>query len=120
MNFNSDSKEYRESIQAFIDLIQSHQGDSADWFVHAGRKFDKIARMTGILDEQNEVRYFVERSTGNIYGARSNTTPNLSWYFGNLNRCHLWDWTGFHGVPTSDPGIRAVSHYGPYIRYIEE
>jgi hypothetical protein len=106
---------YLTSIIYFVNLLKDHQKNNK-WTFELGRKYDKIINTEGI----QSVRYFVERSTGNIYGARSNTTPNLAWYFGNLNRCHLWDWNNFHGVPTSDPGIRAVSHYGPYIRYIEE
>ena len=106
---------YLDNLRKFVKLIRTEQNNDK-WTFEFGRKYDKIR----MFESYSQVRYFVERSTGNIYGARSNTTPNLAWYFGNLNRCHLWDWTGFHGVPTSDPGIRAVSHYGPYIRYIEE
>lgn len=100
---------YLEQLKKFVELIRTQQNNTA-WTFDVGRKYDKV-----ILDAK--VRYFVERSTGNIYGARSNTTPHLGWYFGNLDRCHLWDFSGHHGVPTNDPDIRPFKTYGPFIHY---
>jgi len=108
---------YLTSIIYFVNLIKDHQKNNK-WTFELGRKYDKIIQGEDVRFVTNgEVRYFVERSTGNIYGARSNTTPHLGWYFGNLNRCHLWDWNGFHGVPTNDPDIRPFKTYGPFIHY---
>ena len=105
---------YLESLRKFVEQLRTDQNDNK-WTFELGRKYDKV-----IFDEtltDMDVRYFVERSTGNIYGARSNTTPHLGWYFGNLDRCHLWDWSGHHGVPTNDPDIRPFKTYGPFIHY---
>ena len=105
---------YLESLRKFVEQLRTDQNDNK-WTFELGRKYDKV-----IFDEtltDMDVRYFVERSTGIIYGARSNTTPHLGWYFGNLNRCHLWDWSGHHGVPTNDPDIRPFKTYGPFIHY---
>jgi len=106
---------YLGQLSDFCRLIIEHQPKPqiplmGHWHIALGRKYDRILRGT-------ETRYFVERSTGNIYGARSDTTPNLSWYFGNLDRCQLWDWSGFHGTPVHDPDIRPIKQYGPFIHY---
>jgi hypothetical protein len=102
---------YLTKLQNFVKLIKEHQ-NTDKWTFELGRKYDKVQ-----LYDVEDVRYFVERSTGTIYGARSNTTPHLGWYFGSLDRCHLWDWSGFHGVPTNDPDIRPFKTYGPFVHY---
>lgn len=109
--------EYINELVQFVKRIKEDQKNEK-WGFEFGRKYDKIVKPLDMRFVTNsEVRYFVERSTGNIYGARSNTTPHLGWYFGNLNRCHLWDWSGHHGVPTNDPDIRPFKTYGPFIHY---
>ena len=114
---------YLTSIIYFVNLLKDHQKNNK-WTFELGRKYDKVVCNGTLASDipvekfrEDEVRYFVERSTGNIYGARSNTTPHLGWYFGNLNRCHLWDWSSHHGVPTNDPDIRPFKTYGPFIHY---
>ena len=106
------NEQYLEQLQKFVELIRTQQNNTA-WTFEFGRKYDKIT-----LDKK--VRYFVERTTGNIYGARSNTTPHLQWRFGNLNRCHLWDFSSYHPNPVNDPSVRMIGKYGPYIRYISD
>lgn len=105
---------YLEQLRKFVEQLRTQQGHDK-WTFEFGRKYDKIR----MFESHSQVRYFVERTTGDIYGARSNTTPNLSWYFGNIARVHLWDWSGHHGVPVNDPDVRPVGRYGPYIKYIK-
>jgi len=106
--------QYINELVQFVKRIKDDQKDDK-WAFEFGRKYDKVFQIS--IVGVGDVRYFVERSTGNIYGARSNTTPHLGWYFGNLDRCHLWDWSGHHGVPTNDPDIRPFKTYGPFIHY---
>lgn len=75
-----------------------------------GRKFNKIIIRIG-------VRYFVEKSTGNIYGAKSYLAPNLNHYFGTVYNASKWNWAGFHGVNINDDTVRLVGAYGPYQHY---
>jgi hypothetical protein len=84
-------------------------------YSETGRKFDKV-----YIDGTDvaPVRYFVERQTGNIYGAKSQAAPNLSWYFGTLERAEKWDWSEFHGQPVEDNTVRFVKSYGPYKHYM--
>ena len=106
------NEQYLEQLKKFVEQLRAQQ-NTDKWTFEFGRKYDKIRK----FESHSQVRYFVERTTGNIYGARSNTTPHLGWYFGNLDRCHLWDWSGHHGVPTNDPDIRPFKTYGPFIHY---
>lgn len=86
-----------------------------------GRKFDKVY-VTKYLKgggEEKDVRYFVSRADGTIYGAKSPLAPNLKWYFGTLDTIDLWDWSGHHGVPkdAEKAGVKEVGAYGEYKHY---
>lgn len=97
---------------------QQERGEAEDVFVlvDTGRKFDKVSVRTG---SNTSVRYFVRKSDGTIFGAKSKLAPNLKWYFGDLTRFERWDWSDFHGRPVNDAEIRAVGSYAGYIRYIK-
>lgn len=106
--------EYVSQFKAFLDLLAKVQDVKADpsgtvWF-ESGRKFDKV--MIG-----NNVRYFVDRSKGIIYGAKSRLAPNMKWYFGTLSSASKWDWSGFHGTPVTDDSVKLVGEYGGYKHY---
>jgi len=117
--------EYHLALAAFIcrltsDLKAAHiaKGYTADvvTYVETGRKLDKIL----IKDGANaSIRYFVNRTDGVIYGAKSRFAPNLRWYFGTVFTADKWVWGDFHGHPINDPSVRAVKGYGPYIHYMK-
>jgi len=77
-----------------------------------GRKFDRIQISDG-------VRYFVNKKTGEIFGARSYIAPNLKWYFGTLDTVDQWNWSDYHGRPLDDTTVRAIKQYGPYTHYMK-
>lgn len=119
--------EYHISLAAFIDLLTQHQRRAAEQkglktihifaFLESGRKFDKI-----MLRNENGtaiVRYFVDRTNGNIYGAKSPLAPNFKWYFGDIYRSNKWEWGDLHGRPINDTEIRATKGYGPYTHYMK-
>lgn len=117
--------EYHAALASFVsrltnDLKTAHtqKGFQAEIFayVESGRKFDKILVSDG---GNTHVRYFVRRSDGSIYGAKSRFAPNMKWYFGTVYTAHLWAWGDHHGHPVNDPSVRAVKAYGPYLHYMK-
>jgi hypothetical protein len=94
-------------------------------YFEQGRKFDKIMVAKyehGNPDTTADVRYFVNKATEEIFGAKSPLAPNDRWYFGTLNSIGLWDWSKEpHGTPI-DPvkaGVKEVGAYGKY-RHFEK
>lgn len=88
-----------------------------------GRKYDKIliaySPDAEIRPPKPDVRYFIDRATGEVFGAKSPMAPNLKWYFGSIYQAELWDWSGYHAVPRDETaaGVRKVGDYGSYNHY---
>ncbi len=59
-----------------------------------GKKFDRIFYRDH--SGSHYIKYFVERSTGNIYGANSITKPNFNRQYGTLATVGEWDWSGYY------------------------
>lgn len=131
--YNVDQR-YLRALQAFTDRLAEDQtrtlldeGKENEYATivtsETGRRFDKI--YVGTLDkklhsaEEASVRYFVERQTGIIYGAKSDLAPNLKWYFSTIYEADKWDWSGMHGEPKSlsRAGVKVVGGYGGYKHY---
>ena len=118
------TSEYHAALASFVtqltnDLKKSHEEKGYKWevfaFVETGRKFDKIL----IKDDISvSVRYFIQRSDGTIYGAKSRFAANMTWYFGSIYTAPLWSWGDFHGHPVNDPSVRAVKSYACYTHYM--
>lgn len=125
---------YLKGLQAFQDRLTEDQtlrlveeGKENAFAVivttESGRRYDKVH--VGLLNsdmeqvEKSTVRYFVERATGNIYGAKSELAPNTKWFFGTLDSTSQWDWAGHHGTPKdlAKAGVREVGGYGQYKHY---
>lgn len=121
--------EYADLVDKFKTLLLEQQrkgekerGMSESILMHSvsvekGRKYDKVVMHATV--NNSSVRYFIERKTGDIYGAKSWVAPNFNWYFGNINTASLWDWSDYHGRPVNDPSVRPVGRYGPYQRYMK-
>jgi len=73
--------------------------------VQPGAKYDRIVEREG---EKNggHVVYFVEKSTGNIYGAESWKKPNFKRQYGDLSTINEWDWTPYYAI--SKTGIDSL------------
>jgi hypothetical protein len=112
--------DYSKALQDFVQRLTTDQqkkyGPSTYAAYESGRKYDKILIDIG---SQRFARYFVNRSTGDIYGAKSFSAPNLKWWFGDIWNADKWEWSDFHGVPVSDDRIRAVKQYAGYTHYIK-
>ncbi len=125
--------QYLKLLQALVDrvvedqtrsLLEAGDSDKAAIMVsyESGRRYDKV--LVGYMDSdhnmsQPDVRFFVERSTGNIYGSKSELAPNRKWYFGNLATAAHWDWSAFHPTPTNlkAAGVIEAGIYGEYRHY---
>jgi hypothetical protein len=136
---------YLKAIEALKDRIAEEQtmsliseGSKAEGAVVAievGRVFDKILVGTispNMTMKDMEPRYFVERASGDIYGAKSNVAAQRNWFFGNLSEIDAWDWSGFHAVPkdmdmealdrdgiaiSETANVAAKGKYGKYITF---
>lgn len=79
-----------------------------------GRKYDKVL----ISDAKEgkkyepEVRYFVNRKTGEIFGAKSPTAPNERHFFNTIFTAAKWDWSEYYGKPVTDDSVREIKRYG--------
>lgn len=90
--------EYQTKIAKFVETLQSLSNFNIELI--SGRKYDRISI-------NQSIRYFVEKSTGTIYGSKSRAAPNLNWWFGSLDTIQDWDWNGFHASPNR-PGIATL------------
>lgn len=107
--------DYISTLINFVQKLEEDQrkirsGSSVHY--ETGRKYDKILINGG-------VRYFVFRENGSIYGAKSRLAPNLRWYFGTIENCEKWDWSGYHGKPVTDDTVIITKGYGNYEHYIK-
>ena len=102
--------EYHKKLSAFTDLIAAQAPHPRKVEVLVGRTFDRV-----LIDDG--VRYFIEKTSNTIYGARSYTAVNKNWWFGTLDTIADWDWSGYHGKPHADAGVVIVKEYGGYKQY---
>ncbi len=109
---------YISNSQKFIDKIKADiHNPNYQIFIENGRKYDKITFLN-IKTSETETKYFIERKTGDIYGAKSNTIPHLKWYYGNIENCEKWDWSGeYGGVSISDNSVVLEMEFKGYRHY---
>ena len=69
--------------------------------VDVGRKYDRIYIQTYHNGQPNQklVRYFVDRNSWIIYGAKSYTQINERRTYGTLDTVDQYDWKPYYGVP---------------------
>jgi hypothetical protein len=127
---------YLNSLTKFVDRLTKQQSStlagetdviSVFATVESGRRYDKIhigrvvkhPTKQGETKPSSEVRYFVERETGKIFGAKSSLAPNETRYFGTIYNARKWDWSGPFGVNVSDDTVTQVGGYGEVKHYVE-
>lgn len=131
-------RNYLNALSSFVDRVQKDvaktmeaQNDksviSVTASVEAGRKYDRIIiatlrRHPTKQDEfktETEVRYFVERSSHRIFGAKSPLAPNENRYFGRVENSKKWDWSGEGGINVSDESVAERGGYGGIKHYAD-
>lgn len=81
---------YTEHMVELTGLIKQRTNGTVE--VTVGRRFDRIS-------VNGSVKYFVDRHTWNIYGAKSSFQYNPRWEYGTLKTIQEFDW--FTGFPRS-------------------
>lgn len=81
---------YTESLNAFLGIVKGE--------VIPGRRFDRVS-----IDKS--VRFFIDKNTWQIYGAKSVFQYNPRRLYGELGTVEQWDWSDFTPVPK--PGTPA-------------
>jgi len=90
--------------------------------IEPGRKYDKL--LVGSLVEKKlsklDLKFFIDRKDGSIYGVKSPVAPNTMHYYGTIYTADLWDWTQEYPIPydAAAAGVVALPRtYGEYVRY---
>jgi hypothetical protein len=129
---------YLTALVGFVTRLERHQKkalevpqDKLPEFrgvtisIESGNKYDKVLRSVTRARQANpeksrtttEVLYFVEKATGEVYGARSEIAPNLTRYFGKVENASKWNWSGDTAVNVSDDSVEEVGEYGDTKHY---
>lgn len=111
----------QDQTRALADMGASDK-DAIGVYNDTGRKFDKILVSRFHADERPtkpEVRFFVDRDSGEIYGPKSDLAPNPKRYFGTIYDAHLWDWSNDVPQPIDmeKAGVKSVRTYGDVVHY---
>ena len=111
------SAQYNEAFAEFVARLGGSQPKKI-YRVETGRKFDKV--FAG-----DNVRFFVQRTTGAIYGAKSELAPNMKWWYGDIYTAGQWTWSGDcksdgEPVPLGQAKVRIVGQYGSHTHYEPE
>lgn len=113
--------DYDKKVNEFVQLLTQEcvriYGSTAYAYLKSGRRYDRVFIHNGT---QSLVRYFVDRSTGDIYGVRSLVSPNLKHWFGDLGTTADWQWGDLHPTPRNPDAYIFVGRYGPYNRYAKK
>lgn len=111
-------QEYDKKLNDFVNMLSSLTARSEDYaYLQSGRKYDKIV----ITSANNHlVRFFVDKSDGSVYGARSRLAPNLKWWFGTIYTTDEWIWASYHPTPKNPDNFIYMGRYGPYDRWAKK
>ena len=107
------STNYEVARDAFTAMVleQKCGGDTSCGFLKTGRKFDKLFLTK---DGKTNVEFFINRNTGMIFGAKSNTIFNPNRRFGTVFNASKWSWSGKGGKNVSDDTFVQTGHYAGY------
>lgn len=85
---------YTEALTKFLAVV--------DGEAITGRRFDRVKINT-------QIRFFIDKNTWQIYGAKSVFQYNPRRLYGELGTFEQWDWSDFTPVPK--PGTEAEKTY---------
>jgi hypothetical protein len=110
------STNYEVARDTFTKMVmdQKCNGDASCGYLKQGRKFDKLFLTK---DGKSSVEFFINRNTGMIFGAKSNTIFNPNRRFGTVYNASKWSWSGKGGKNVSDTTMTQTGHYAGYAHY---
>jgi hypothetical protein len=116
------TSKYQEALYDFMRTVERQKSKQAllsgteEGVVYSqdGRKYDKIMMR---YPRRTEVLFFVERTTGKIFGKKNPVQPNLFWWFNNIRTAHLWNWAGEFPEPVNDESVVVSWTYGDSIKH---
>jgi hypothetical protein len=96
-------EEFRMALQS-ADAGCKQNGDTVG--IDVGRKYDRIYIQTYHDGKPNQkmARYFVDRHSWVIYGAKSFTQINERRVYGTLDTVGQYNWAPYYGVPLAGSG----------------
>jgi len=110
---------YNEARDTFAQMVfdQKCNGQSPCGYVVEGKKRDRLFLFNG--QEKAKVEFFINRSTGLIEHAKSNTIHNTNRPYGTVYNAHKWSWAGKGGTNVSDETfVDSGSSYNGYKHYL--
>ena len=109
---------YNEARDKFVQMVfdQKCGGKNPCGFVKEGKIRDRLFLIG--KNDVPRVEYFINRSSGLIEHAKSNTIHNTKRPYGTVYSAEMWDWSGKGGVNKSDPNWVEVGSYNDYKHYL--
>lgn len=103
--------QYLKAREAFVRKVEEQRNMLLA--VEDGRRFDKVVF-------KGHAVFFIERSTGTIYGVKSDIAPNFRHWFDTVYTASKWNWAAegkegdFWPEPRKMDGYVEVKGYGNY------
>ncbi len=100
-------EEFRAALQA-ADMGCIRNGDTVG--IDVGRKYDRIYIQTYHNGQPNQklARYFVDRNSWEILGAKSYHQVNPRRIYGTLDSVGQYDWAPYYGVPKAGTSAERI------------
>jgi hypothetical protein len=128
---------YLSALVAFVTRLEKHQAKTAKEVegepefrglsitIESGNKYDKVVRNVSRARPANpektrtksEVIYFVDKVTGNVFGARSDIAPNEKRFAGHITNASKWDWHGETAMNMTDDSVEEIGEYAGVKHY---
>lgn len=103
------------AVSVSVDVTNGRKFDR----VRVGYSFSRPNATTGSTELVTEwdVRFFISRTNGAIYGKKSDLAPNLKWFFGDIYTTDEWEWSTTGATPKDTSKYKVASEYGKYKHY---
>lgn len=110
------SGEFPNAVSVAVDVSNGRKFDR----VRIGYTYKEVNPDTGETELKVSpwtVRFFISRTTGEIYGKKSELAPNMNWFFGDVFSIDEWEWTSTGATPKDLTKYEKVSSYDKYVHY---
>jgi hypothetical protein len=111
------SDEFPNAVDIFVDVASTPRKFDR---VRTCYKYTEVNPDTGEIEQKMSlwrVLFFISRSTGEIYGRKSEVAPNVNWFFGDVYSIDEWEWTSTGATPKDLTKYEKVSSYDKHVHY---